>query len=162
MDCGIQIGEVTPRHRKALVRMYGRFDPLGAAFGLPPRSPEARRAWICEALTHATNVAAFDAKGAIVGHCFLAPDGPDSAELAVFVRQEHRRCGIGSALLRAALERASASGLRRVWTMTALDNQASLRLQESCGFRIAKAAVATVEMEIVCEAPQPALALTQS
>src|SRR5215471_15365829 len=125
MDTGIRIRAVTSKDRSALISMYEGFSPMAAAFGLPPRSADARGTWISKALTQEINVAAFSPEGPIVGHCFLASDGPESAELAVFVRQEVRRRGIGGALVQAVLELACAAGVRRVWTMTAPDNRAS-------------------------------------
>lgn len=84
--------------------MYDRFDPLGAALGLPPRAAETRHEWIVSALGQIVNVAALSLDGEVVGHCFLVGDKPSSAELAVFVHQEFRRRGIGAALLKKALE----------------------------------------------------------
>jgi RimJ/RimL family protein N-acetyltransferase len=133
--------------------MYDRFAPLGAAFGLPPQKAAARRAWIERALGHKVNVAAFSLAGEIVGHCFLAADKPGSAELAIFVRQESRRKGIGTALAKAALERGGAAGLRRVWSITSSDNRAALRLQMNCGFHPRTSISYEAELEI--ELPVP-------
>lgn len=134
----IQIRAVRAAQRNLLTAMYEEFDPLGVAFGLPPHSPEARSAWISSALGHRVNIGAFSASGEAVGHCFLACSAPESAELAVFVHQESRRRGVGTALVKAALRWGAAAGLRRIWSMTAADNRAALRLQKSCGFRQTK------------------------
>lgn len=137
MDADIRIRAVGPPERDLLIGMYDRFDPLGGAFGLPPRTAEARREWIGSALGHKVNVAAFSAAGEVVGHCFVAAgDEPGSAELAIFVHQDSRRRGVGAALVKAALECGSAAGLRRVRAMTSSDNRAALRLVRSCGFRL--------------------------
>jgi GNAT superfamily N-acetyltransferase len=133
--------------------MYDRFDPLGAALGLPPPTVEARHEWIGSALGQIVNVAAYSPAGEVVGHCFLAADKPGSAEIAVFVRQESRRKGIGAALLKKALEWGWAAELRRVWAMTACDNRAALRLLMSCGFRLTKPVSLEAELEI--ELPVP-------
>jgi RimJ/RimL family protein N-acetyltransferase len=151
----IRIRAVGPPQRDLLIGMYDRFDPLGVAFGLPPRTAEARREWIGGALGHKVNIAAFSPAGEVVGHCFLAAGRPGSAELAIFVRQESRRRGVGTALVRAALEWGVATGLRRVWTMTSPDNRAALRLQESCGFRVTKSAFPASELEIDLLVPTP-------
>ena len=169
MNSGIRISAVTSKHGDALTLMYEGFEPMAAAFGLPPRAADARGAWIRRSLLQEVNVAAFSPEGVIIGHCFLAKDGPESAELAVFVRQEARRQGIGGALVEAALELARAAGVRRVWTMTAPDNRASLRLQERCGFRATRYGFDAIDMEIALpaawnaqEAAPAALALTRS
>ena len=97
---------------------------------------------------HKGNLAAFSPAGAVVGHCFLVADGAGSAELAIFVHQEFRRRGVGTALVRAALEWGAVAGLRRVWTLTSSDNKAALRMQEKCGFRLTNAAFPETELEI--------------
>jgi RimJ/RimL family protein N-acetyltransferase len=134
--------------RDLLVEMYDRFDPLGAAFGLPPRDEERRGEWIDLALSHKMNLAAFTADRTAIGHCFLAADTAGSAELAVFVRQEFRRRGVATRLLKAALDWAAAEGLLRVWTLTGSENIAALRLQERLGFRPRNFAFYGIEMEI--------------
>jgi RimJ/RimL family protein N-acetyltransferase len=134
VNTDIQIRAIGPPQRDLLIRMYDRFDPLGAALGLPPPTPEARYNWIGNSLGQIVNVAALSAAGEAVGHCFLAADEPSSAEMAVFVHQGARRVGIGTALVKAALKWAWAAELRRVWALTASDNRAALGLLMRCGF----------------------------
>ena len=148
MDRSFFIHTAGPSQRDLLVRMYDRFDPLGGALGLPPHTAEARRAWIGRALGNLVSVAAFSPSGEVVGHCFLAADKPGFAEVAIFVHQESRRIGVGAALMKTALRCGGAAGLRRVWSMTSADNRAALRLQMSCGFRVANSTSHEVEMEI--------------
>lgn len=153
MNADIQIQAIGPPQRDPLITMYDRFDPLGAALGLPPRAAEARLKWIGSALGQIVNVAAFSPAGEVVGHCFLAADKPGSAEVAVFVHQEFRRRGIGAALLDIALEWGWAAGLGRVWAVTASDNSAALRLLMSCGFRLMESAFGVAELDIDLPVP---------
>ncbi len=156
VDAGIRILAIGSPHRDLLIRMYERFDPIGAAFGLPPHTAEARRDWIGTALGHKVNVAAFSLAGEVVGHCFLACDTPGSAESAIFVHQAFRRRGVGTALLEAALHWGGAGGLRRVWSMTTSNNRVALRLLKKCGFRLTKCTALGTELEI--ELPVPSAA----
>ncbi len=58
------------------------------------------------------------------------------AEVSVYVAAEWRGRGVGRALLEAVIAASESHG---VWTLTAgtfAENTASLRLQESCGFRV--------------------------
>ena len=153
----IRIGAVGRPQRDLLIEMYDRFEPLGAALGLPPREEESRREWIESALRHRMNIAAFSPAGAAVGHCFLVRDKPGSAEMAIFVRQEFRRRGVATALVKAVLEWGGVEGLRRVWTLTGSENTAALRLQEKFGFRLTNAAFYGIEMGSVYRSPVPAL-----
>ena len=161
MDADNRIRAVGLPQLDLLVGMYDRFDPLGGALGLPPRTAEARRAWIVGALCHKVNVVAFSPPGEVVGHCFLVGDKPGSAEMAIFVHQEFRRRGVGAALLKAALEWGGAAGLRRVWSMTSSDNRAAMRLQESCGFRRTKSISHEAELEIDLPLPCAAREMSQ-
>jgi GNAT superfamily N-acetyltransferase len=147
----IELRSAGPFERDLLVEMYDKFEPLGGAFGLPPFSADSRREWIVFALSHQLNIVAFAADGAAVGHCFLVANSSGSAEMAIFVRQEYRRQGIGKALVRSALARAAAAGLRRVWSITASENRAALRLQQSCGFRVTKFEFLALELEIALQ-----------
>jgi GNAT superfamily N-acetyltransferase len=148
VSADIQIRAIGPPQRELLIAMYDRFDPLGAALGLPPRTAEARREWTGGALRHPMNVAAFSPAGEVVGHCFLVPDKPSSAEMAVFVHQGYRRRGLGATLLKETLKWGAEAGLRRVWAVTASDNRPALRLQISCGFGLAQSDGSVTEMEI--------------
>jgi len=115
--------------RSALLEMYLAFEPKGASLGLPPQKDPGP--WL-ESLAEFPNYVALDGER-IVGHCVLCNQG-HSAEVAVFVHQDYRQCGIGKRLLGAAIQEARERGLRRVWGMTTLDNVPMLRLARSVGF----------------------------
>jgi len=144
----IQIQMVGQSQRALLVEMYDGFEPLAASFGLPPPNPSRRQEWIGVALGHKLNFAAFSPDGKVVGHCFLVPDTPTSAELGVFVLQSFRCRGVGTSLVNAALMWGGIAGLRRVWSLTSPDNLVALRLQLKCGFRITNPAASEIALEI--------------
>jgi GNAT superfamily N-acetyltransferase len=146
----IQIRAIGPRQRDLLIAMYDRFEPLGAAFGLPPHTSEARHDWVRNVLSESLTVAAFSPAGEIVGHCFLAADKPNSAEIAVFVRQDFRRRGVGAELVKKALKWASAKRMAYVWALTAYDNRGALQLLINSGFRLLKSTLGEVKLEIAC------------
>ena len=151
---GIELRVMGLPHLDLLRAMYDRFDPLGAALGLPPRSLEARHTWIGKALCQIVNVGAFSTAGDVVGHCFLASDRPDSAEVAVFVHQEFRRRGIGAALLAWVVEWGRFAKLMRAWAITASENRAALRLMTKCGFRLMQSDFGVSELDIDLRVPQ--------
>jgi GNAT superfamily N-acetyltransferase len=148
MDKDIRIQSVGLPQRHLVTEMYDRFDPLGGALGLPPLKAEARRHWAELAVSQALNLAAFSPVGDVVGHCFLVTDDSGSAEAALFVHQQFRRRGIGTALLKAVLNWAASVGVRRVWSLTSSDNRPALRLQVNCGFRRRNSAFGETELEI--------------
>jgi RimJ/RimL family protein N-acetyltransferase len=148
MNGDVRIRTIGRPQRDLLVEMYDRFEPLGAALGIPPVEEERRREWAQSALSHEMNLAAFLPTGAVIGHCFLVVEKTGSAELAVFVRQEYRRRGVAAALVKTVLEWGTVEGLRRVWTLTGSENTPALRLQAKFGFRPTHYAPSAIELEI--------------
>jgi GNAT superfamily N-acetyltransferase len=153
MNARIRIQAIGLPQRDLLMAMYDRFEPLGVALGLPPRTAEGRHKWIVGALGQIVNVAAFSGNGEVVGHCFAAADKPSSAEIAVFVHQEFRWRGIGTALLKKALKWGWAAGLVRAWAITPAENRAAQRLLTSCGFRLMRTDIDVVELDIDLRMP---------
>jgi GNAT superfamily N-acetyltransferase len=153
VNSDFHIRAIGPPERGLLIEMYERFDPLGGALGLPPRTAEARRVWIGNALGHPINVAAFSQAAEMIGHCFLVVDMPGSAEMAVFVHQAYRRRGVGAALVLAALRWGGRIGLGSGRAVTASENEPALRLLMSCGFRVSESDHFVTEMEIDLPAP---------
>jgi GNAT superfamily N-acetyltransferase len=88
------------------------------------------------------------------GHCFLAADNSGCAQLAIFIRQDSRRKGVGTAVAKPRLEWERATGLRRVWSITSSDNTAALRrLQMNCGLHLTRSISYEAELEIDLPVP---------
>jgi RimJ/RimL family protein N-acetyltransferase len=141
---------LTRNDREVLAEMYRGFEPLGAAHGLPPTNEERRIDWIDGAclLGQQINLGAFSPAGDLVGHCFLAVSGIHEAELAIFVRQEYRRQGIGSDLVKRALQSATQEKLQRVWALVGVEDLRVQRLLTRNGFRFLQYALPAVEFDI--------------
>jgi len=142
------IRPLAPADVGALEAMYEGFEPRGAGLGLPPASREKTRQWLKQVTARSHNlVAALGAR--LIGHAILADSAPGEAELAVFVRQEHRRQGLGTLLAQAAVALAREKGYRRLWAAGSPANEAALRMVRRCGFaRRAGAAGGDHEMEL--------------
>lgn len=147
----IAIREFRPEDAAALEAMYGTFEPRGAAMGLPPASGEKTRQWLEEVTSRSHNlVASLGAR--ILGHAIVAPSGEGDAELAVFVHQDHRRKGLGTALARTAVALARERGYRRLWATGSAGNEAAIRMVRQCGFKRRSATAAgDQEMELRLE-----------
>jgi ribosomal protein S18 acetylase RimI-like enzyme len=78
--------------------------------------------------------------GRVVGWCDVNPKTHEtlrhSGVLGMGVAASHRGQGVGSALLRATLEAASARGIRRVELIVRDDNTAAIALYERHGFEL--------------------------
>jgi ribosomal protein S18 acetylase RimI-like enzyme len=62
--------------------------------------------------------------------------------------KEHRRRGVGTALVRAALRSAEQAGYQRVWAIIASENFPAVHLLKCCGFRFLQYALPAIEFEI--------------
>jgi L-amino acid N-acyltransferase YncA len=58
------------------------------------------------------------------------------AEASVYIDSDHQGKGIGKALLTYAIQKSEEAGIWTVFSKTFATNTASIKLQESCGFRL--------------------------
>ena len=115
-----------------LESMYDAFEPMGEALGLPPPDSAYRRQWLA-GLRNGINLVAFS-EDVLAGHLALMPLG-DAAEMSVFVHQDYRRRGIGTALARGAVEEARAAGIQRISVFIDTANRAARRGLLQFGFQ---------------------------
>ena len=85
--------------------------------------------------------------GAICAIVHLARLSPGQAEIALIVRSDRARRGIGEALLRVAVARAARQGLRTLSAVVLHENTAMLRLARKAGFVPCKSLGLAVELE---------------
>lgn len=78
---------------------------------------------------------ATDAAGAVLGVVNLAPLTAQAAEIAVIVRSDRKRRGIGRALVAHAIEWAQNQRLEQLVGLVLAENAAMLALAEAMGFR---------------------------
>jgi L-amino acid N-acyltransferase YncA len=79
--------------------------------------------------------------GNVVGWCALMPYSDRCAyrgvaEASVYIDSDHQGKGIGKALLSYAIAKSEEAGIWTVFSKTFASNIASIKLQESCGFRL--------------------------
>src|SRR5262245_55315778 len=135
LDTSIQ--DMTADDWPAVHRIYEEGIATGnATFELaPPNWAD----WNAGHLMHTRFVAKLGSE--VVGWAALAPTSRRScyagvAEVSYYVATAHRGQGVGKKLLQAAIQ---SSEQRGIWTLSAglfPENVASVRLLESCGFRL--------------------------
>lgn len=132
----------------ALVQMYKTFEPKRIAQGLPP--PEVRRIahWLAKLQEKSRALLAVEADR-VVAHAILCPISEASAEYTIFVHQDFRRQGVGTAVSRLAIEWAMQSGFAELFISTELSNAAALRLYQKAGFRITNSFDRECELKLV-------------
>jgi N-acetylglutamate synthase-like GNAT family acetyltransferase len=73
---------------------------------------------------------------------------PEQAEIALIVRSDRVRRGIGERLLRITLARAAQHDLKTVTAFVLYENSAMLRLARKLGFGVRNSSGLTVELEL--------------
>ena len=134
-NCAVKLDDLTPADWQACALIYEEGLDEGTF-------EEAVPSWESWDATHlaAPRLVARDG-GAVLGWAALAPISRREcyrgvAENSIYVARAKRGRGVGRALLAELVRRAEAAG---IWTIQAgilAGNDASVRLHESCGFRL--------------------------
>jgi ribosomal protein S18 acetylase RimI-like enzyme len=118
-----------------LVEMYKGFEPKRVAQGLPPPDVPRIAQWLDRLQSKSCALLVLDGQR-VVGHAILCPISDASIEYTVFVHQDYRCQGVGTALTRLALDWASEMGFAEVFLTTELSNVPALSLYREFGFKI--------------------------
>jgi RimJ/RimL family protein N-acetyltransferase len=130
-----QIGRCGAGDLSCLMSMYHRFSPKPASQGLPPPDLETCQRWINELIQIGENLLAWHEQE-VIGHAALIPDvNRGSGEYVIFVHQDYRNRGIGTALTQAILDEARNLGFQSVWLTVAVTNFIAIRLYVKLGFQ---------------------------
>jgi RimJ/RimL family protein N-acetyltransferase len=141
------VREYGPADLGALVEMYAGFQPKRVAQGLPPPDVPRITRWLEELQYKSRSLLA--AEGArVVAHAVLCPISNEAVEFTVFVHQDFRDRGLGTALTRLALNFAAEMGFTQVFLTTELSNYPALRLYKKVGFEIRSAYGDECEMQL--------------
>lgn len=140
------IREVSQRDTPRLEALYAEFGLRPGAVGTGLVKVGDRQEWLKSMLRRGFNFVAEEA-GQLVAHLVLIRIG-DSAEMGVFVHPDYRRRGIGTALLRVALDQARDMGLRHVWVPIDPTDTAIQESFAQFGFVISRRSESTTEMTL--------------
>jgi GNAT superfamily N-acetyltransferase len=134
-----ELGTCGARGFSCLLDMYELFSPKPASQGLPPADPHACRRWVRSVVDSGQNFLAWS-EGQVLGHAAVIPDfNRGDAEFLIFVDQNYRNQGIGTALTRWAIDHARKMGLRAVWLTVESFNFRAIRLYLKFGFQFCDA-----------------------
>jgi N-acetylglutamate synthase-like GNAT family acetyltransferase len=89
-----------------------------------------------------------DEGGAICAMAHLVRLSPTQAEIALIVRSDRARRGIGERLLRLTIARAAQRDLKTLTALVLYENTAMLRLARKLGFEVRTSSGLTVELEL--------------
>jgi ribosomal protein S18 acetylase RimI-like enzyme len=132
---------------EALVRMYKSFEPKRVAQGIPPPDVPRIAHWLDRLAQKSQALLAWDGSK-VVAHTILCPMPADAVEFTIFVHQDYREEGVGTALSRHTLEWALQMGFTHVYLTTEISNFRALRLFRKLGFQTTSSYGDEVEMKL--------------
>ena len=131
----------------ALVQMYKGFEPKRVAQGLPPPDVPRIAHWLDQLAQKSQALVAWEG-GKGVAHAIICPMPAGSVEFTIFVHQDYREEGLGTALSRHTLAWALRMGFARAYLTTEISNFRALRLFRKLGFQTASSYGDEVEMKL--------------
>jgi GNAT superfamily N-acetyltransferase len=131
----------------ALVEMYKSFLPKRVAQGLPPTDIPRIAHWLDGLQRISSALLAWDEKK-VAAHAALCPIRSDCVEFSIFVHQDYRKQGLGTALGERALDWARPMGFRSVYLTTEISNVPAIRLFHKLGFQTISSAANECEMKL--------------
>jgi len=131
----------------ALVQMYKAFEPKRVAQGLPPPDVPRIAHWV-DSLQEKSDALLAWHEGKVVAHTILCPMKAGSVEFTIFVHQDYREEGLGTALSRLTLEWAAQMGYAKAYLTTEISNFRALRLFRKLGFQTTSSYGDEVEMKL--------------
>jgi RimJ/RimL family protein N-acetyltransferase len=131
----------------ALVQMYKSFEPKRVAQGIPPPDVPRIAHWL-DRLEQKSQALLAWGGGRVVAHTILCPMPADSVEFTIFVHQDYREEGLGTALSRLTLGWALHMGFTHAYLTTEISNFRALRLFRKLGFQTTSSYGDEVEMKL--------------
>jgi phosphinothricin acetyltransferase len=112
----------------------------GATADLTPITVESRRSWLHDHSPESRPIWVMEDDGAILGWCSLSSYRPGRmalrhiAEISYYVHEDHRRKGIGTSLIRHAIDQCPGLKIKNLFTMLMEVNKPSIRILEKFDF----------------------------
>ncbi len=130
----IVIGFLEDKHCQPLVEMYLAYKPRGSFSGLPPHRDEACIRWVRNMITEAINLVALSFAEGVVGHVALFPENATRAELLVVVSPPFQNTGIGTELVRCAIQVGQELDFEEINLTLDATNYRGRHVFRKCGF----------------------------
>lgn len=132
---------------QGLVEMYKTFEPKRVAQGLPPPDVARIARWLDELQGKTAALIAL-AGERIVAHTVVCPISARKVEFCVFVHQDFREEGLGTAISQLTMDWAAAMDGEEVYLTTELSNFPALALFRKLGFQVTSSSGDECEMKL--------------
>jgi len=124
--------------KEKLVEMYGSLSNEALRWALPPYTRQVIERWLNNLPSLIILVALCDDR--IIGHAqilkFQHPRRRGTGDLLIYLHQDFRKMGLGTAMLTKLLEQARNDELHRLNLYVIAENEQAIRLYERFGFKI--------------------------
>src|SRR6267378_8372730 len=126
-----------PEDKEALVSMYASMSPEAVTWGLPPYDRARIEYWTSDLTNNITLLAQLDER--VVGHLrlFTIPFARRKGigELLIYIHQDFQNLGLGTLMMRKAIELAKERGYHRIGLTVVADNKRAIKVYEKVGFK---------------------------
>lgn len=140
-----------PEDRDHLQRFYEAFEPKRRAQGLPPHTPDRIATWLSDVLDAGLHFIVYLGDD-VVGHALVVETGrPGVGEYAIFLREDIRGRGLGTALNRLIVDESKAARMKGLWLTVEPHNRAAIRSYEKAGFHFVPGTIFSLEAEMVLD-----------
>lgn len=146
-----------PEYYEQLLDMYFGYLPRGSIEGIPPFSDEECRQWVRRIIDEGISLVALSFEKNVIGHIVLFPMKKKTCEMLIAVFPQYQKNGIGTQLMRCAVQLAYEIGFHRMWLSVSKTNFVAIHLYNKCGFeRVAFTESSQVEMSLDLKRYHPA------
>ena len=126
-----------PEDKEALVSMYANMSPEALKWGLPPYDRARIEYWNSDLTNNITLIARLEER--IVGHLrlFRIPfeRRKGVGEVLIYIHQDFQNLGLGTRMMRKAIELAKEQGFHRIGLTVVADNHSAIKVYEKVGFK---------------------------
>ena len=133
----LRLGTYQPDDKEALVSMYGSMSPETLRWGMPPYDRTRIERWTSNPTNTINLLARSEAR--VVGHLqmFSMPYSRRKGvgELFIYIHQDFQNVGLGTVMMKKAIELARERGLHRLGLSVVADNHRAIKVYEKVGFK---------------------------
>ena len=133
----VRLATYRPEDKEALVSMYASMSPEAIKWGLPPYDRPRIERWTTDLTNNITLLARLEER--IVGHLqlFRIPfeRRKGVGEVFIYIHQEFQNIGLGTIMMKRAIELANERGFHRLGLTVVADNHSAIKVYEKVGFK---------------------------
>ena len=130
----ILVTTLDDKRSRRLIEMYLSFQPRNSFQGLPPISDTACEEWVKQMIRTGVNLVALSFEEGVVGHVALFPISGEKSEMLVVVSPPFQNTGIGTELVRCAIQLSDELGFEELQITVEATNVRARHVYKKCGF----------------------------